>query len=77
LKKITLNLEIIINLIQFYKKIKINMNDVTIFFVMNFHHVANIRNAMNINKIFLIVFTFLYSLNDIILDWVLKIVDKI
>jgi hypothetical protein len=43
--------DIIINFIQFFSKLKINMNDVTKdFFVVNFHHFANIKKAININK---------------------------
>ncbi len=53
------------------------MNDGTHFFMMNFHHFANIRKAMNIKKRFKIMFTFFYSSNDISWHWVPILVGKI
>jgi len=48
------------------------------FLVVNFHHFSNIKRAININKkSFKYFFTFLYFLNDIILQWVLGHVTKI
>jgi len=59
---------------------KINVNDVTKgFFVVNFHHFANIKKTININKGFHILNLKIYIFlkNDIILQWILGLVIKI
>jgi hypothetical protein len=43
---------------------------------MNFHHFANIRKAININKDFYFFYIFTFFLNDVILQWVLELVSK-